>query len=243
MCGRAATVDKPADYKEFLPENFKLIEGGNEYDLNSLTELPPAYISYNVAPTSDIPVISNDHPGAVQLMSWKYDMKIQGKMIPLFNSKIEQASKSNSYFRYDLQERRCVVLLRGFYEWIKQDPDNKNTAKQPVFIHLKNSPVMPMAGIYKVNSDGKTGCSVITTNPLQSLEKVHNRMPFILQPDSVFDYLSPELNNNKEQILEWLSNNIVDNENLEYYPVNSKVGKVANNKPGLLNKCEPLFRF
>lgn len=156
---------------------------------------------------------------------------------------MEQAEKNNSYFRNDLQERRCVVLFKGFYEWIKQDPNNRKTLKQPVFISVKNSPIMPLAGIYKTNEDGVTGCSIITTTPLENVSKVHNRMPFILNPDSIFDYLSPKLDGDKALILDWLSNNLIDNENLSYYPVNQAVGSVKHKQPSLLDKCEPIFEI
>lgn len=242
MCGRGATIDKIIDYKKLLPEDFEIFdEKRNSFLLNDLDELPPSYISYNVAPTTNIPVIANAHPRSLQLMPWKYEMKIQGKTVPLFNSKIEQAEKNNSYFRYDLQERRCIVLFKGFYEWIKQDPTSKKTAKQPVFIHLKNSPVMPLAGIFKKNENGSFGCSIITTAPLLSVERVHNRMPFILHPDNMLDYLSTRLDKDKGLVLDWLKNNLVDSESLAFYPVNSNVGKVENKGADLLNQCEPLF--
>lgn len=259
MCGRASTPERIDYYKALLPDDFEVFDVKkvnfvidekvvtnvefNTYLLGEMEDLPENYINYNVAPTTKIPILANDHPKMVRLMPWRYDMKIQGKIIPLFNSKIEQAEKNNAYFRYDLQERRCVVLFKGFYEWIKQDPNNKKTLKQPVFISLKNSPIMPMAGIYKTNEDGTAGCSIITTTPLKSVEKVHNRMPFILNPDSIFDYLSSRLDNDKKLILDWMKNNIVDNDNLTYYPVNSAVGKVGNNSPELLDKCEPLFEI
>lgn len=239
MCGRAVNPNKVEDYREVLPKDFALVAEGSQLKLNLLTELPPSYISYNVAPTSLVPVISNAEPGVVQLVPWKYEMKIQGKIIPLFNSKIEQATKTNSYLKYDLQERRCVVLFKGFYEWIKQDPTNKKTLKQPVFIHLKDSPIMAMAGVFKINDDGSTGCSIITTTPVTSIEKVHNRMPFVLRPDSIFEYLS--LANNKDLILEWLKHHLIDSESLVYYPVDAAVGKVANDAPMLIDRCEALF--
>lgn len=68
-------------------------------------------------------------------------------------------------------------------------------------------------------------------------------MPFILHPDNVLDYLSPRLDRDKGLILDWLNNNLIDNESLQFYPVTSKVGKVENNQAELLNQCEPLFEI
>ncbi len=242
MCGRAVNPESKRDYQALLHEDFNFFDDRrNSFLLKDLDALPEGYINYNVAPTTRVPVISNNEPKAVQLMPWKYDMKIKGKLIPLFNSKIEQAEKNNAYFGHDLRERRCVVLFKGFYEWIKQDPTNKKTLKQPVFISLKNCPIMPMAGIYKKNENGELGCSIITTSPLESIEKVHNRMPFILNPDSIFDYLSPSLDGDKPYILDWLHKNLIDDDWLTYYPVNQAVGSVKNNQPALLDRCEPIF--
>lgn len=100
---------------------------------------------------------------------------------------------------------------------------------------------MPMAGIYKKNENGELGCSIITTSPLGSIEKVHNRMPFILNPDSIFDYLSPSLDGDKPYILDWLHKNLIDDDWLTYYPVNQAVGSVKINQPALLDRCEPIF--
>lgn len=55
MCGRAANPSKVREYKELLPLGARIIDGGQQYELENLTELPDSYISYNVAPTSFIP--------------------------------------------------------------------------------------------------------------------------------------------------------------------------------------------
>ena len=56
----------------------------------------------------------------------------------------------------------------------------------------------------------------------------------LLLPD-LFD-----LDNDKDLILESLGNNLIDNEELNYYPVGSAIGG-KQNVPQLLEKCDPLF--
>jgi putative SOS response-associated peptidase YedK len=40
----------------------------------------------------------------------------------------------------------------------------------------------------------------------------------------------------KGLVLDWLNNNLIDSESLQFYPVTSKVGKVENNQAELLNQ-------
>lgn len=94
MCGRAVNPDKVKDYKQMLYDDFNFFDDKrNSFLLKDMNELPDGYINYNVAPTTNIPVISNNEPKAVQLMQWRYGMKLQGKIVPLFNSKIGAGRK------------------------------------------------------------------------------------------------------------------------------------------------------
>lgn len=111
------------------------------------------------------------------------------------------------------QERRCLILSTGFYEWQHVYPKNKKTGlplktaiKYPYFISVKDSEYFYMAGIYQEWTDKETGeiaqtVAIITApaNPL--MEQVHNskkRMPTILTDEQAYEWLFSDLN--EEQI-------------------------------------------
>ena len=91
--------------------------------------------------------------------------------------------------------------------------------------------------MYKKYEDGTFGCSIITTTPLESVKRVHHRMPFVLHPGDMLDYLSPRLDKDTGLVADWLNNNLVDTDDLEFYPV----GKVVGNTPELLTKKRANF--
>lgn len=61
----------------------------------------------------------------------------------------------------------------------------------------------------------------------------------ITQP--IFDYLDGRLDNEKDLMVDFLKNNLIDSESLSYYPVDAAVGKVGNNAPELMDRCEAIF--
>ena len=73
----------------------------------------------NAAPGQQLPVITNDEPDAVSQLQWGLiphwadDPEIGNQLI---NARAETVDEKNS-FRDAYQNRRCLVLADGFYEW------------------------------------------------------------------------------------------------------------------------------
>ena len=70
-----------------------------------------------------------------------------------------------------------------FYEWQKLD----EKTKQPFAIALKNDEMFAFAGLWEKWKDKTTGqvlrtYTVLTTDPNELMEPIHNRMPVIIQP-------------------------------------------------------------
>jgi len=112
-----------------------------------------------------------------------------------FNARAETLL-SKPAFRTAARSKRCLVLVRGFYEWQHRGKD-----KIPYFIYLKDQQPLAMAGIYDDWTDRETGewlqsCTVITTDANPIMEKIHNskkRMPAILSRDSENAWIDPDL--------------------------------------------------
>jgi putative SOS response-associated peptidase YedK len=95
-------------------------------------------------------------------------------------------------FRESFKKHRCLVLADGFFEW-----DKKSDKKVPYRITLKDKKPFAFAGICDSWKDenGKEikSFSIITTKPNKLIEKIHDRMPVILNEEEEKQWLSAEL--------------------------------------------------
>ena len=149
---------------------------------------------YNIAPTQ--PVLTVVHRGVnlAEFMrwglipSWAKDISVGARMI---NARSETVAEKPS-FRRALQQRRCLVLADGFYEW-----QGKGKAKIPMYIALKTGRSFAMAGLWETWRDplGEVirSCTIITTAANEVLEPIHHRMPVILEEDQEAVWLDPDL--------------------------------------------------
>ena len=195
--------------------------------------------NYNVAPTQQNPVITNKDPNQLNLFrwglvpSWAKDLKIGARMINARREGIE----SKPSFRKAIREKRCLVLADSFYEWQRH-----KGGKTPLRIQPTDGSLLVMAGIWEQwwPKDGSTEepvftYSIITGEPNDEMEPIHNRMPMLLQSE--------------DQQAEWLSDETPLDEvlgllrtppagTLTYYPVSPLVGNVRNNGPELHERAE-----
>ena len=93
-------------------------------------------------------------------------------------------------FREAFKHRRCVVLADGFYEW-HRDGD----VKTPYFISLKSGEPFALAGLWENWQDRECDESLQTTALItvaanDFMQPLHHRMPVILQPDTVNEWMS-----------------------------------------------------
>ncbi len=221
MCGRfTLTVD---------PE--QLIAAFN------LTSVPEFVPRYNIAPTQDALVITSDLPREAQFMrwglipSWAKDTDIGNRLI---NARAETAAEKPS-FRTALRRRRCIVPASGFYEWQAQ-PDGK----QPLYITLKDSPVMAIAGLWETwrepDSDEELRTfTILTTGANAFMRSIHDRMPVLLHPDDYPVWLDhAEV---PQAVLNGLMEREYDPDALQAVPVSKSVNKPTVDSPDLI---EPL---
>jgi len=145
------------------------------------------------------------------------------------------------------QNKRCIILAQGFYEWLKKPQSPKE--KIPHFVKRKDGQLMCFAGLFDrvVYEDGAEGkgskgtkeqplytYTVITTDSNKQLNFLHDRMPVILEPGSpeLFLWLDNTGHNTYSADLQALLKPY--NGELECYPVSKEVGKVGNNSPAFI---------
>jgi putative SOS response-associated peptidase YedK len=149
---------------------------------------------FNIAPTQDVLVAVQigDKP-ELQVMqwglipSWAKDAAIASQLI---NARAETISEKPA-FRKAFERRRCVVPADGFYEWRM----NSDGSKTPVYIRLKSHRGFGFASLWETWRDGAGEpvhtCTIITTPANAMLTRIHNRMPAILSPEAVRQWLNP----------------------------------------------------
>ncbi len=135
---------------------------------------------YNCAPTQKLAVISNEAPGELSLYRWGFipfwakDPAIGNKLI---NAKSETILEKPAFIN-SFRSKRCLVLSDGFYEW------KKGADRTPYRITRKDGSAFAMAGIWdkwiSQESEEIHSFAILTTVSNSLMEKIHNRMPVIL---------------------------------------------------------------
>lgn len=184
MCGRA--------YSTYSEEELRL-----RYLNKQKIKIPKFKPNYNMSPTHEVLVhLIKDAKPQLSLFRWGLipfwakDIKIGYKMI---NARSETLAEKPS-FRNAFKSRRCIVPLSGFIEWRRTDE-----AKRPFCISLQKEPIMSVAGIWETwKPEGPEGkeelhtFSVITTEANKFMEKIHDRMPVILDAKDEAEWLDPD---------------------------------------------------
>jgi putative SOS response-associated peptidase YedK len=185
--------------------------------------------SYNVAPGQDVAIVMND--GKNRLItskwgfvpSWSKEPKTGYKMI---NARAETVA-TNKSFKNAFENHLCPVVADGFFEWKKE-----GAVKKPYYIHLKSGLPFGFAGLYNVwtSPEGEqiNTCTIITTDANELIAPIHNRMPIIDSPNKYQQWLDPSIHDEKS-ILAMLKP--LPLEELELYPVTSKVNSFKYNNP------------
>ena len=222
MCGR---YGRRADKQ-------KIAEWMQAHDTNVFDE---SYLAptYNAAPQSPQPVVRLDEETGRRELAvlrwglvpfWSKDAKIGFSTI---NAKAETVATSAA-FRESMKRRRCLVPAEWFYEWQKIDAKTK----QPFAIGLKDEPMFAFAGLWDRWKDRQTGqiletFTIITTDPNELMEPLHNRMPVIIDAKDYGRWLEP---GDPAQLPTDLLRPY-DADKMKAWKVNARVGNVRNNDP------------
>jgi putative SOS response-associated peptidase YedK len=214
--------------------------------------------SWNVAPTSDVLVVTASSDGARRLRTlrwglipkWAKDPSAGNKMI---NLRADTARSKPTFTRL-LARQRCIIPADGFYEW--QDM-GKGQKKQPLYITARQPQSLALAGLWETwhdrsatkaseseeasggqhggADDGLWTCTILTTTPNKLLASVHHRMPVILPPEAWDAWLDPS--NTDTDALGALLVPAAD-DLLQLWPVDPAVNSPRSNGPELTRPLE-----
>ena len=222
MCGRYA---RRSD-KQKIAEHFHL-HGP------SLPDFGP---SWNVAPQTFQPVVRlNRDTGEREIVlmrwglvpCWSKDEKIGLRTI---NAKAETITTAPA-FRDAITYRRCLVPADAFYEWQRIS----EKVKQPFAIAMKDGQPYALAGLWEKWKDREAGIelltfTVITTDPNEVVQPMHDRMPVIIPHKDYDRWLRSDPDRPPVDLLRPF-----DAEKMTAWKVDRKVGNVKNDTPDLID--------
>ena len=157
-----------------------------------LTQMPPSLAQApgteqletrrgDIYPSQKAPVfVETDHGPEMAMLKWGYENPFKPKQL-LINARAETAADKRM-FKDDFRQRRCLIPATGFYEW---DPEKRQ------FVFNGPEDLLYLGGLWQ--PDRKTGDDrfvILTKDPDETVSRVHNRMPVLIQADRTAEWLA-----------------------------------------------------
>ncbi len=162
---------------------------------------------------------------------WAKDAKFGYTTI---NARAEEVASKPAY-REALKKRRCLVPADAFYEWQRIDAKTKN----PFAIALRSREPYAFAGLWErwspKEGEALETFTIVTTDPNELMETIHNRMPVIVEKRDYDRWLEP--GDAARPPVDLLRP--YPAEKMVAWPVSARVGNVRNNDAELLEPETP----
>jgi putative SOS response-associated peptidase YedK len=189
--------------------------------------------SYNIAPTQALVVLgARAEQRIVRVVRWGLvprwasDRKLAASMV---NARGETVAERPA-FREAFKKRRCAVLATGWFEW-----RSEGKQKRPHWFHAPGGEILALAGLWERWIDPATGeelrtCAVITTAPNALAATIHDRMPVVLDRAGLDGWLDASASTAQLHALL----RACPDDRLAVHPVDRRVGRSAEDDPGLI---------
>lgn len=176
--------------------------------------------------------------------SWARDAQ---KLPNLFNARVETAFEKPS-FRSAVKRRHCVIPMDGWYEWASGEPTSSGGragGKQPFHMSMPGDQGLLMAGLWEARRDPEDesitqlSCTMLTTEALGPLRRVHERMPLVVSPEVLGDWLDPDVIGDPRALVDGVGDDLAKwAETVEIHPVSRAVSNVRNDGPELVRPVD-----
>lgn len=221
MCGRFTSLLSP-----------ELLKSVYNVNIPAGLSLEPRY---NIAPSQPVMIIRQQLDGSRELAHVNWGLIPSWSKEPstghsLINARSETVTEKPS-FRSAYRHRRCIVPANGYYEWQKTG----DKSKQPWYITSPNGTPLSFAGLWEhwQSPDGSEieTFAILTTHANELTYPIHDRMPVILQTDSLSQWLSHSSKLDElSKLLQPFPSVMLD-----CYAVNTLVNNPRNNGPELIS--------
>jgi putative SOS response-associated peptidase YedK len=237
MCGRIALYSEP----DFLARIFDAqLELGMD---------PVGRPSWNVGPMRPVLAVAeapDGDGGHRELGRYRWGLVPAWAKDPAsgsrtFNARAETVASKPS-FRAAFTARRLAVVADGFYEWKPGD----GKTKQPYYFTRADGRPLALAGLWEQWWGGPGApdpaegdrpalrtCTVITTEAGADMGDIHHRMPVVLEPEVLEEWLDPT-NRDKPELESLLVPSPAGT--LVHRAVGREVGNVRNDGPELIEE-------
>lgn len=192
-------------------------------------DLPPLP-NYNICPTNQVhTVTSEDGQRRLRPMRWGFLphwYKVENGGPLLINARSETIAEKPA-FKAACRERRCLIPATGFYEWTKDEDDNR----LPWYIHPVQGDMLAFAGVWQAwerNGVSHITCAIVTTAANTQMSTIHHRMPVILSPDDWALWLG-EVGKGAAALM-----TAAEEDALAFYRVDPKVNSNRSSGPSLI---------
>lgn len=185
---------------------------------------------FNVAPGQL--VLAVRQLGAARTLEefkWGVETPWKGGPSQLINARAEKLADSRLW-KPLLESGRCAIPADGFYEW--KAPDVKGAPKRPYLFTRNGGDGFWLAGLYSQGPDGQQ-CVVITVEPNDLVEGVHNRMPAMLVGESLEAWLSDDAQEARDALGPFPSTAMTALE------IGRAIGNAAREGPELIDPAPP----
>jgi len=175
MCGRFTLILNSDEIKE-------------EFD--TLDEPVSWTPDYNISPSKNLPILTNEHPLNWQPMRWGLNRTFSQQKRFIINIRTETLAEKDT-FKLLLKNKRCIIPANGFYEWKKEGVQSKKS--YPFYFTASENEPFAFAGVWDKNGgleNGETEFAIITCPANSLVNQVHGRMPVMLDKEGWKYWLS-----------------------------------------------------
>ena len=185
---------------------------------------------YNIAPGTLISTVrQGDEQIEFALMKWGFRPSWAGEDAPRpINARAENVATSR-FFSHAFQHKRCLIPADGWFEWLATE-----SGKQPYYItdpSLGASEVLFFAGLFSGSVETGFSVAILTEPAAPNLRPIHDRQPVVLNPESRYDWMNPELVE-RAQIKRVTRR--LDPERLQSWPVTARMNRPDYDDPSII---------
>ena len=142
-----------------------------------------------VRPTDIVPAFAPSKASAITLFPMVFGFS--GKF---FNTRLETAA-TKPMWKDSWASHRCALPFSWYYEW-RQVPTEggRKATKEKMLIQPVGFHYAYFAGLYRIEESAEIKYptfTILTTTPSPSVSDIHDRMPVILAPDKIEEWVDP----------------------------------------------------